>query len=365
MKDNIKREETLLTVIHRLLYLITGMLMVIGGLLITLFYYVPASDTVQETKQIAPDKYGNFTEEGKLAALKKESDTVDYWIAPDVTELNNNSSELILYGKDIIAHTSTYYGPHGRVIQSSTNGMNCQNCHLEAGTKVFGNNYSAVASTYPKYRARSGSIETIYKRVNDCFERSLNGKTIDTASREMQAIVAYIKWLGKNVPKGKKPEGAGLKDLSLLDRPADPHKGKEVYVQKCQSCHQADGGGLMNTLKTEYTYPPLWGSQSYNTGAGLYRISNFAKFAKSNMPWGASYNNMQLTDEEAWDVAAFVNSQSRPKKEVPHDWPKIQEKPFDHPFGPYADGFDELQHKYGPFKIIQEKIAANKKKGKV
>jgi thiosulfate dehydrogenase len=59
----------------------------------------------------------------------------------------------------------------------------------------------AVASTYPKYRARSGAKENIYKRVNDCFERSLNGKALDTSSKEMQAITAYIKWLGKDVEK--------------------------------------------------------------------------------------------------------------------------------------------------------------------
>lgn len=365
MLEKNNREETLIAIISRLLYLITGMLVIMAGLIAALFYYMPASETTRKIPQIIPDKYGNFTEAGKMTALQKETDTIDYWKAPDTTELNGPDRKLILYGKDIIAHTSYYYGPNGSIFRSSTNGMNCQNCHLDAGTKVFGNNYSAVASTYPKYRARSGTIENIYKRVNDCFERSLNGKAIDTVSREMQAIVAYIKWLGKNVPKGKKPEGSGLKDISFLGRPADPNKGKEIYVQRCQSCHQADGGGLMNAEKTTYTYPPLWGKHSYNNGAGLYRLSSFAKFAKSNMPWGASFNNTQLSDEEAWDVAAFINSQPRPGKDIKQDWPKIHEKPFDHPFGPYADGFNETQHKYGPFKPIQEKIAANKKKEKV
>lgn len=75
------------------------------------------------------------------------------------------------------------------------------------------------------------------------------------------------------------------------------------------------------------------------------------------MPQGSSHNNTQLTDEEAWDVAAFVNSQPRPKKNISKDWPKINEKPFDHPFGPYLDGFDEKQHKYGPYKAIKDKLA--------
>jgi thiosulfate dehydrogenase len=67
-----------------------------------------------------------------------------------------------------------------------------------------------------------------------------------------------------------------------------------------------------------------------------------------------NHENTQLTDEEAWDVAAFVNSQPRPHMPVPQDWPDKSKKPIDHPFGPYADQFTEEQHKYGPFKPIQE-----------
>lgn len=233
-----------------------------------------------------------------------------------------------------------------------TNGLNCQNCHLNAGTVIFGNNYGSVNSLYPKFRARSGSIENLYKRVNDCIERSLNGKAIDSNGKEMQAIVAYINYIGSNVEKGKKAAGSGLKDLPYLDRAADPQKGSLVYQAKCQSCHQPDGQGMLNNLKTEFIYPALWGSHSFNDGAGLYRLSNFAKYVKYNMPQGAKFNNPQLTDEEAWDVAAFVASQPRPHKNVPKDWPDVSKKPVDHPFAPYADDFSEKQHKYGPFKPI-------------
>ena len=75
-----------------------------------------------------------------------------------------------------------------------------------------------------------------------------------------------------------------------------------------------------------------------------------------------SHQNPKLTTEEAWDVAAFVNSQPRPKRDFSKDWPDISKKPIDHPFGPFADGFTESQHKYGPFKPIlerREEIAKN------
>ena len=281
--------------------------------------------------------------------------TPNFWHAPDKANLEGDpDKDQILYGEDLIAHTSLYFGPIGKVKAKSTNGMNCQNCHLDAGTRVFGNNYAAVAATYPKYRARSGSKENIHKRVNDCFERSLNGKALDTNSKEMQAITAYIKWLGRDVEKGKKPEGSGFKDIALLDRAADPVQGKILYEEKCTVCHQKSGEGQLTPDKSTYVYPPLWGKYSYNVGAGLYRISNLAKYIRYNMPLGATHESPQMSDEEAWDIAAYINSMNRPKIDISKDWSKIAEKPFDHPFGPFVDPFNEEQHKFGPYKLIIE-----------
>lgn len=279
----------------------------------------------------------------------------DLWQAPDVSTIPaGEEGDRIRYGRELVAHTAEYLGPTGKVMAMS-NGMNCQNCHLDAGTKPFGNNYSAVASTYPKFRPRSGTEETIEKRVNDCFERSLNGNALDDDGREMKAIVAYINWLGKDVPKGESPKGAGLVELAFLDRAASPEKGKLIYEEKCVVCHGANGEGILNAEGTAWTYPPLWGEKSYNEGAGLYRLSRFAGYVKANMPFEATYNEPQLTDEEAWDVAAYVNSLSHPSKDISNDWPDISKKPVDHPFGPFHDGFTAEQHKYGPFKPIVEK----------
>lgn len=246
-----------------------------------------------------------------------------------------------------------YLGPKGSVKQN-TNGMNCQNCHLDAGTKIMGNNYAAVFSTYPKFRSRSGSVESVVKRISDCFERSLNGTPPDSNSREMRAMVAYMKWLGQVVPKGETPKGTGLEKLAFLDRAVDPEKGKMIYKAKCQVCHGATGEGLLNPDGKEHIYPPLWGQHSYNDGAGLYRITSFAGYVKNNMPLGATYQNPQLTDEEAWDLAAFVNSRPHPHKDQSGDWKDISKKPIDYPYAPYADEFSEQQHKFGPFQAIVE-----------
>ena len=287
----------------------------------------------------------------------KENNSKKYWQAPDI---NLVTDPEIKYGRELIANTSFYLGPTGKILQIS-NGMNCQNCHLDAGTKIYGNNYSAVAATYPKFRARSGTEENLFKRINDCIERSLNGKALEKDNKEMKSMIAYINWIGKEVAKNESPPGAGLLELKYLTRPADPVAGQTLYVSKCMVCHQEKGEGLPKKDQSGYIYPPLWGKNSYNIGAGLFRLSRFAGYIKANMPLGASHDNPQLTDEEAWDIAAFVNSQPRPQKDISKDWPDISKKPMDHPFGPFSDSFDEKQHKFGPYlDIIQAKKVSAK-----
>ncbi|RYY31132.1 MAG: c-type cytochrome [Chitinophagaceae bacterium] len=286
------------------------------------------------------------------------------WQPPDTSQIPASAEgDLIRYGRSLVAKTSYYLGPKGKVTRIS-NGMNCQNCHLDAGTRIWGNNFSAVYSTYPQFRARSGTVESVYKRVNDCLERSLNGRKLDTSSREMQALAAYINWVGHNVPKHTKPEGSGVRTIRFLNRPADTLKGSLLYMLKCQRCHGKDGQGFLAPDSAAYLYPPLWGENSYNTGAGLFRLSHFAGYIRYNMPFDAPSNSSFLSDEEAWDIAAFVNSQPRPDKKFPEDWPDISRKPFDYPFGPYADHFSEQQHKLGIFAPIQQaKSKTEKGKG--
>lgn len=275
------------------------------------------------------------------------------WQPPAATTLPNGEAGItVLYGQALIRETATFFGPNGS-IRPLTNGMNCQNCHLQAGTKPFGNNYSTTARSYPRFRARSNSVETLNKRISDCFERSLNGTAPDSNSREMGAIRAYIEWLGSGVAAGEKPTGSGIPKLALLSRAASPEKGAKVYTQQCKTCHGSQGEGVKNPDSVTYVYPPLWGAHSYNDGAGLYRLSTFAGYVKYNMPFGVDYNSTRLTDEEAWDVAAFINSQPRPHKDQSADWKDIKQKPIDFPFGPYADAYSETQHKYGPYISMQ------------
>ncbi len=350
-----QQEQSYLKTLNGLVRIINTLAIAILVLVVLLFFHRDIQAYIDNAPKRSAEKFAlqqQKLEEKK--AIEKIAEKLSFWQAvPIETEADTTKAKQLAYGKDLIAHTAKYLGPKGSVAQI-TNGLNCQNCHLEAGTKAWGNNYGSVFANYPKYRARSATKENILKRINDCMERSLNGTALDTNSKEILAIKAYIEHIGSNVEKGKKATASGIYKLAFLNRACNPENGKALYATKCASCHQPDGQGLLADNKIEYTYPPLWGKNSYNAGAGLYRLSRFAGYIKYNMPQGATYQEPQLTDEEAWDIAAFVNSQARPLKDLSNDWPNIAEKPTDHPFGPYADTFSVAQHKFGPYKRIAD-----------
>ena len=283
------------------------------------------------------------------------------WTAPSMDSIPpGEAGELIRYGRELIANTSKYFGPKGKVAALS-NGMNCQNCHLDGGTRLFANNYGSFFANYPKQGARSGKLDQVTDRISDCFQRSLNGRMPEKSSKEIKAMIAWFKWVGQGVKKGDKLPGAATEKLPFLDRPADPKKGLLVYRQHCTSCHGENGAGQLAKDELTYLYPPLWGTHSYSDGAGMYRLSNFAGFVKNNMPYGVDRNNPVLSNEQAWDVAAYVNSQPRPHREQAKDYPDLSKKPIDAPYGPYPDKFPAQQHKYGPYKEIitaKEELAA-------
>ena len=275
------------------------------------------------------------------------------WKAPDTSEINRSpQADLIRYGRQLILHTAGFFGPEGSIAHIS-NGMNCNNCHVEGGTRPLANNFSSVASLYPVFKNRSGHLETIAMRINDCFKRSLNGAPIPDSGKEMKAMIAYIKWVGKDVPRGIKTKNAGTEMLPFLSRAADTNKGKIIYRTICENCHGPKGEGKLLPGGREYVYPPLWGEHSYNVSAGIFQLSKFAGYVKNNMPLGTNMQKPQLSNEDAWDVAAYVNSRPREQKHFNMDWPDISTKPFDYPFGPFTDSFPENQHKYGPFESIQ------------
>lgn len=185
--------------------------------------------------------------------------------------------------------------------------INCTNCHLESGTKQFAGPWVGVVARFPQYRSRSAKVDILTDRINDCFERSLNGKHLPEKSSQMADIVSYMTWLSKGYAIGQDVEGMGMPKL-VLQREPNLENGRTVYEGKCASCHQVNGQGLYAD-DGKVVFPALWGKKSFNLGAGMARLYTAAGFVKKNMPLGQGGT---LTDDEAWDVAAYFSHQARP-----------------------------------------------------
>lgn len=226
--------------------------------------------------------------------------------------------DAIRNGKLLLTET------HERLPQNVGNKLTCANCHLGAGTTPNAAPWVGIWGAFPEYRSRSGKINSLQQRVNDCFERSMNGKALPYDSKEMNDILAYMQWVSSGVPTGVSVKGRGFGHVNRELKPNADH-GKTVYAAKCASCHGANGEG-MKTPAGAYTFPPLWGKDSFNVGAGMARTYTAAAFVKHNMPLGQSNT---LTDQEAVDVAEFFAHQPRPDFPAKvKDWPK-GDKPKD------------------------------------
>ena len=199
------------------------------------------------------------------------------------------------------------------------NGLNCASCHLNGGTVAYAAPMVGLWGVFPEYVARSARVETLADRINDCFVRSMNGRPLPVDGTEMRALLAYTAWLSTGVPTGASVLGRGFEDLAAPPRAPDAARGKRVYAQQCAACHGGDGAGLGNADGT-FAVPPVWGPQSFNTGAGMARVSVAAAFVHAKMPLGRGNS---LTVQDAWDVAAFFTAEPRPEfAGSAGDWPR-------------------------------------------
>jgi thiosulfate dehydrogenase len=261
------------------------------------------------------------------------------------------------YGQRLIAHTTEYLGPDvtdaGMRFMSSR--LACASCHIGAGKEPGNLSLVAAMSRYPRISPRSGGKETIEDRINGCMVRSMNGRTLPMDGPEMIAMVAWLRFLadraaamGADERKAHDPS-----EFKTPNRAADPEAGERVFGKRCAACHGKEGAGLPASAKLidGYLFPPLWGSESFNDGAGLHRVLTAARFVKAKMPVGRA----DLTDDEAFDVAAFINSKPRPHMANPErDYPDRSKKPVDTSYPPYADSFPVKQHLLGPFAPIEK-----------
>lgn len=215
--------------------------------------------------------------------------------------------------------------------QNVGNSLNCTSCHLNAGTVADGSPFVGLSAFFPSYAPRAGRIITLEDRINGCFRRSMNGKPLPTDSADMKAMVAYFDWMKKETKPQDKVAGRGVGKMDMAIKP-NMENGKQVYKQQCAVCHGKDGEGLKQA-DGRVIYPPLWGDDSFNIGAGMARTYTAAAFVKRNMPIGFHekfpLGQGGLSDQEAVDVAEYFTHQPRPDfPDKAKDWPK-DKRPVD------------------------------------
>jgi thiosulfate dehydrogenase len=283
-----------------------------------------------------------------------------HWTPPDIAVVPDDPfGELVTYGYALFTNTANEIGPtvSDPARRFAGNNLTCQNCHLRGGTQPYAMPLIGVWGQFPQYRAREGAVDTLEDRINGCMERSMNGRALPIEGREMRAFSSYLRWLSTGVPDGTKLSGAGTLRIKEPGRAADVGHGAQVFSQNCSGCHGADGQGERAQTGAAYQFPPLWGPDSYSNGAGMSRLLTAAAYVMHNMPIGTTFNAPVLTDDQAYDVAAYIVSQKRPEKaNLDKDFPVRLQKPIDTPYGPYFDGFGLEQHRYGPFDPIRAKV---------
>lgn len=237
----------------------------------------------------------------RVTAWLKESD--DEFQQPEEDRIPDNEfGKLILLGKRVFVDTQRYASSY------VGNGLNCVNCHLDRGRRVESAPMGAAYIQYPKYRAKNDQVNTIEERIQGCFRYSENGTPPPPLSDEMKGLVSYFYFLSTDLPSGKKLSVAGYPDIDKPPESPDPHRGARVFAENCAICHGANGDGTR--LGGQYQFPPLWGEDSFNWGAGMHRINTAAAFIRGNMPLG---HPEVLNLQQVWDVAAYINSHERPQ----------------------------------------------------
>lgn len=205
-------------------------------------------------------------------------------------------------GEQIFLHTGQFAG------KFVGNSLTCANCHLDAGRRANSSPLWAAYISYPAYRSKNGHVNTLAERLQGCFRYSMNGKAPPLGDAVLVALESYAFWLATGAPVGGNVSGRGYPKLPPPALKADFKRGAQVYAQHCSLCHGAEGQGQSSDGRI--VFPPLWGDHSFNWGAGMHEVQNAAGFIKANMPLGLGNT---LTDQQAWDVAVFMDSHERPQ----------------------------------------------------
>lgn len=260
-------------------------------------------DLVTQGSLIAADAVKSGNPDGVATSASHKPAT--FFQPPSEQNLPDDEfGRIVKLGRDIFQETQRYAGPY----VGKTN-LRCASCHLDAGRLADASPLWAAYVSYPAYRSKNKHVNTFPERLQGCFAYSMNGKAPPLGDPVLVALESYSYWLASGAPVNSNMLGRGYPAVPKPPLPRDFKRGQQVYEQHCVLCHGTDGAGQQDA-NGQPAFPALWGEQSFNWGAGMGNIKNAAGFIKANMPLGLGGS---LSDQQAWDVATFMNSHERPQ----------------------------------------------------
>jgi len=319
----------------------------------------------------APHRVGDVLDTAAAQALQAryEARPKQPWQEPDEARIPSGvAGEQIRDGIDLMRNTSRRVG---KLAPDATkrmgwNSLNCVNCHQAGpsglpGTKKFALPLVNAVNDYPKFDAKSGKVISLEQRALGMFGAGAVPIKVDTP--EFQAIMAYLRWLGRETQQGAAMAGTGLMPIEPIARAADPKRGKALFQAKCQACHGADATGQPKPdfdVGGGYLVPPLAGDDTYDNAGHMFAVPLLARYIAASMPLGATYDKPQLTNAEALDIAAYVNDDSTPRRQNPNRaklYPDAALRPQgyaipEHYAGQPPEAYQRA--KFGPFRNVNE-----------
>lgn len=320
---------------------------------------------------IAPHRVGDSLDTAAAQALRAryEARPKQPWREPDEARIPGGAEGAqIRDGIDLLRNTSRRVGKLAPDASKrmSWNSLNCVSCHLPGpsglpGSKMFALPLVNAVNDYPKFDAKSGKVISLEQRAIGMFGAGTVPIKADTP--EFQAIMAYLRWLGRETQPGAAMVGSGLMPIEPLTRAADPQRGKALFQAKCQVCHGADASGQRKAdfdAGGGYMFPPLAGDDTYDNAGHMFAVPLLARYIAASMPLGATYDKPQLTAAEALDISAYVNDDSTPRRQNPNRarlYPDAALRPQgyaipEHYAGQPPEAY--LRAKFGPFRNVNE-----------
>ena len=283
----------------------TMLVLAAASLAIAAIFIVVTMRTEPDTTRVSPDATPAPGLTAKPVIPVKPTAAVTAFHPPPETAMPKDEfGEVVKLGRDIFTHTERYASQY-----NGSTTMNCSSCHLDAGRLAHSAPLWAAFVSYPAYRSKDRQVNTFASRVQGCFKYSMNGTAPPLGDPVLIALESYSYWLASGAPVDPKIAGRGYPKVPKPPLSPDYVRGQQVFTQHCALCHGADGAGQTDA-NGQPSFPALWGEKSFNWGAGMGNLKNASGFIKANMPLGLGGT---LSDQQAWDVAKYMNSHERPQ----------------------------------------------------